>query len=101
MMIIFLISGLAFAVLTVLFKFTMYPDKEVQFITGFLLGISIFLIIFGGVAPDIDGMGQMICDEQYGEGETIFNNYYRETVICKEIEQTQEYDGGYTKLIKS
>jgi len=81
-------------------------DKEEAVFTAFF--VVVFLVGAMGVSTGYytgysDGqvpLGQIICDEQYGEGLSEFFGYKEGIVSCKSIEPLEQSDGGYTRLIK-
>jgi hypothetical protein len=75
---------------------------------GLVLGAFFVVLLIGFIMleSDVKPIAQMICDEQYGKDKTIIN--WQETkrtkdswiIACDAIEKTEEFDGGYTKLIE-
>ncbi len=68
---------------------------------GFLMGS--FLFDYLADSQSAEEMGQMICDEQYGQDQSEYYRYDDDNkiVVCeqKPLEQTEIFEGGRTKLI--
>lgn len=88
-----------------------YDATEVREI---VMGIAILCFILGCGVTSIaynlfnhnseNVLGQMICDEQYGEGKSVYINFekdyeFKTIVVCKSTGTTEVFDNGKTKLI--
>ncbi len=65
--------------------------------------------MFGWFMEDVhlpdDELGQIICDEQYGSDQTVYNGFDKELEIVEclesEVVNTLPFDGASTQLIKN
>ncbi len=74
-----------------------------------LLTLAVFILVVTVLDFSNDGayMGQLICDETYGEGQTDFKQVAesfsndRRRVVCKDIvlRKVRDYDGGKVERI--
>lgn len=65
---------------------------------GFMLGFIFLGVTYMFFSPEAD-LGQMICDDQYGEGTTEYYEFNDGVVDCKQLQAMTPYDGGFTRLI--
>ena len=64
------------------------------FLFFLMLGAILFVVgawvYYGGYDNASEELGQAICEEEYGMD---FEDYYGETLYCKPMAQTEQYDG--------